>query len=699
VPSSPKISSLDVVINGVLDPSLAASIKRAETGLQKFGMSIKAQNAALRSVYSAAFSPPKEMERAMSKMQAFHSELKNISTIASGVGLGSILVQGMDEAVERVKEFGVKLGDAIQKAGQFSRTKEQLAIELGKSSSDPYTEKIIEQLQKYSFQTHLVPDVLIEAFRSTKSSGFTDPETFKHLVEIANISGATVPHGENASTAFLELMDVYNKAAKGGAALEKTLYAFEKRGVALRGIIAREVGLDVPKDVVNLDPDDPRVQDIDTELAKRIKKRSVPFAPIGGAITQLGGPGGKYDVMAQFSKDLLGAESTLQGSVEMLTREIGHALEGPLTQIINKINEYFNWDKFKATQDFLDSFADKTNKAFKPILDQLGNADWSKVMTEWTALINEFGKAIGKSQPLLEAIVKDIPEEIETILKLSRVFVSAGKALEKAFDWLNKIFPDKAAAPDSPAVIDAQKRLDAANRTGTPDEVTKAQDDLIKAQADQSNAADAAAKQLKSLQDASKKLEGNDFYHLGMATDEATAKLLAFAGALDGAGGGDAGVAGLRFGLSSGYGAGSNQALTEYGPGRPEDQPGHPDYDPDSFHHRGHIHGKLFSLSGGDAAMKAAFAEGHYHIKAGETYRSDKDGKLHRWRDTSGARNPSNEDIFVDKPGARVIINYNPVVSALDSSGISEVLRNHISAISDAINRHTGEYYERSAVV
>src|ERR1700688_1940043 len=135
----------------------------------------------------------------------------------------------------------------------------------------------MDKMQEYSFQTHLVPDVLIEAFRQTKSSGFSDPEVFKHIQEIANISAATVPHGEDASQAFLELMDTYNKAAKGGAALEKTLYMFEKRGVGLRGIMSRMVGLDVPSDILNLDPDDPRASAIDTQLAKMIKARKVPF--------------------------------------------------------------------------------------------------------------------------------------------------------------------------------------------------------------------------------------------------------------------------------------------------------------------------------------------------------------------------------------------------------------------------------------
>ena len=68
----------------------------------------------------------------------------------------------------------------------------------------------------------------------------------------------------------------------------------EKRGVGIRGLIAKNVGMELPDGTANLDPDDPRAAAIDTALAKAIKARKVPFSAIGEAITQLGGPGGKY---------------------------------------------------------------------------------------------------------------------------------------------------------------------------------------------------------------------------------------------------------------------------------------------------------------------------------------------------------------------------------------------------------------------
>jgi hypothetical protein len=86
--------------------------------------------------------------------------------------------------------------------------------------------------------------------------------------------------------------------------------------------------------------------------------------------------------------------------------------------------------------------------------------------------------------------------------------------------------------------------------------------------------------------------------------------------------------------------------------------------------------------------MKYDYATSHYHIKPGQTYRSDKDGQLHRWRDTSGARNPQNEDIY---KGADINVHYH--IQALDSAGIERVLSDH----ADRIENHLVRVRKRNA--
>ncbi len=156
---------------------------------------------------------------------------------------------------------------------------------------------------------------------------------------------------------------------------------------------------------------------------------------------------------------------------------------------------------------------------------------------------------------------------------------------------------------------------------------------------------------------------------------------------------------GGNFGLHGDVsGGGSLQGFTVYGPGvKGDDIPHQGTWDADSYNHIGHIFGKPYHLEAGDAAMKAQYARGHYHIEPGEIYRSDKDGKLHRWKDTSGAKNPENEDIFVDKPGASVTIHNH--IYAMDSHGVDRVMREHGESIAEHIRRVWDGQDARSAVV
>jgi hypothetical protein len=138
------------------------------------------------------------------------------------------------------------------------------------------------------------------------------------------------------------------------------------------------------------------------------------------------------------------------------------------------------------------------------------------------------------------------------------------------------------------------------------------------------------------------------------------------------------------FNMGSGYsgrsggGGGSSSNFTEYGPAI--DPIGSRDYDSDSYHGTGHINGVPYNLnseaSGTPTAMKSSYARSHYGIKPGSWYKSDKDGKQHRWMDTTGSQNPQNEDVYKNKGAS---INYSPTyhVNVLDASSMREVLETH----------------------
>jgi len=115
---------------------------------------------------------------------------------------------------------------------------------------------------------------------------------------------------------------------------------------------------------------------------------------------------------------------------------------------------------------------------------------------------------------------------------------------------------------------------------------------------------------------------------------------------------------------------------------------GTPDWD--SARGIGHINGRAFNLDspGPQAvAMKAEYARRQYPgIEPGGTFISVKDGKPHRWMDTSGARNANNED-FYKGASARSDVNVTFNIQALDDHGVDAVLREHGDKIAAHVKR------------
>jgi hypothetical protein len=101
----------------------------------------------------------------------------------------------------------------------------------------------------------------------------------------------------------------------------------EKRGVSIRHKMAELPGFEEDPALANASPDDPRVMKEFFQLAKEMKGRKTPFTAYSEAIEWLAN--NKYKgATEKFSTDLLGSESTLQGSSEMIMREMGHVFEG-----------------------------------------------------------------------------------------------------------------------------------------------------------------------------------------------------------------------------------------------------------------------------------------------------------------------------------------------------------------------------------
>jgi hypothetical protein len=160
------------------------------------------------------------------------------------------------------------------------------------------------------------------------------------------------------------------------------------------------------------------------------------------------------------------------------------------------------------------------------------------------------------------------------------------------------------------------------------------------------------------------------------------------------AGGGGLGFGGMA-GAARGIGGGSWLANTVYGPAVDYiDANGRVHGTPDSDSNRGigHIHGVPYSLiNGTSVAMHPGYATSHYHIKPGEWYKSDKDGKMHRWMDTSGASNPNNED-FYKSSQINMKVEYH--ISAIEAGDVHKFAKEHARTLSKHIENHLSLHKE-----
>jgi hypothetical protein len=706
---APRVQSLDIVINGILSPSVQAAILKTEQQLKAMGASVKNTNYAMAQVFKAAYQPPAEIQKSIDKISKYQEVMGNITQMGASFAVGNYLVEGLDLAISKAEQLGEFMKESGIKAATMEQMQTQLLTQMPKGTTAKQVEDLTNTLQYFADTTPFRLGKVFDSFRELLVArvGVTglDPRTGEYqsanipqvmevIKEIGEIASATTRPGMDPSEHYASIATAIQQSLLGGNLMERTLRPLEQMGLEIRPWLEQHYKLvEGSLGPLGSDEDTAALHD----LYKMIKKGQVPAVSILDYLKDVAGAGGKYSgSIASHSTLAITGWSTLLDKAENIMRGLGKLELGPFEQLINKINSSFTKETYLAMMGTFDKLAASVNESFKPLMATLVKADWDRIGKDALMAMDAFEKMFQKAQPIFQWLAKDLPDEIRGLIAVTTAVERVAIVIEKAFGWAinfgGKVGAATSVTP-SDRLANAQDRLSALQGAGATD------DQIIAAKKELMDAEKAQKDSLENLKKATDKVSGNDLVHLNYAIEDSTAALLRFAASFpNGTGtGGSGGVAGLKFGLSSG--AGSNLPFTLFGPGRPEDQPGQPDYDRDSFNHLGHIHGVPYSLSAGDAAMHADYAEKHYGIKPGQTYRSDKDGKLHRWRDTSGARNPSNEDIFVDKPGAS--INYSPTyhLNLVDGEGVRRILDEHGREFHKYLARLAGLDNERSFVI
>jgi hypothetical protein len=556
----------DIRITGSADQaSLANAVNLSTRELAKLQNYAKSLNSLMaKSQLAANGIVPKasEISKSTNALGAFMDRLRGIQDIAVGVGIGSLIAKGFDVAISAAERLRDVIGESIQKAADFQRTQEQLGIEMGVGMDSPQAKELLSKLQYYSDTSPFKMAGVTESIRMLLSSGFKPDQAMNVLKEIGDVAAATTPSGMGATEHLQQLNEAVNKAIKGGALLERTLYMFEDAGVQICPFLEKKLGMD-PGSIGDLHDEANQ-----TALAKQIKKRNVSSNLILDFLAKVTGKGGKYEEGAyKMSHDFLGAQSTLTDKIGTFMRGVGEAFTGPLTQLMNRINDSFNWDRFKNVQRFFDEVAAKSSAAFKPFIDKLANANWDSIGKDAEKALDKLGKMFNESLPILDKIASQIPQDIDAIVRITTAIEGVAAAIERAFNWVLGI-----TGIGSPSATD-QKSADLEKARKFADKQAKASANLPHFASGGivtdptvgliGDAGPEAVIPLSALSDNSYLMQ--DSIDTQEKLNQTINKLILRLSGQGGSGG---------FSLSSGYsGGGSNERYTEFGPGSREINP------------------------------------------------------------------------------------------------------------------------------
>ena len=445
MPNNTKRYEADIIIGGQVDQSLARALNLSQAQLLKFQRSAADIAKLSRQVTNSGYGvEPKQFREAAKQASAFQSVLKNTLALAPAVGVGEILARGFDLAISKAQEFAGFVEDSVKKAADFQTNAAQLKIETG--DDDKQLRELLDQLQWKANKSPFKLPELTEDIRQLLAMGFDQPGAMKQLHAEMNLAAATKKPKETYDEHLNEINLAFSKAVAQGHIMEKNLYMLENAGIKIRPWLEEKMGLEKGS-LGDLTSDESL-----NAVRKAVKKGQLDASSLIKFAEDMTKDGGKYSdqAVAPMIRNFFGATSTFEDMVQQFQRALGDPLMKVITDIANRINDAFTWDKFKAVQAFSEKFSAQFESAFVPVLDRMSKAaDWSKFGGDMEKLADSFIKFVNASGPALEWFAADMAQTADDIVRFGTVVTNIGTALEKTFGWIA-----------NPASID-QSRFDA----------------------------------------------------------------------------------------------------------------------------------------------------------------------------------------------------------------------------------------------
>jgi tape measure domain-containing protein len=670
-----KIDALNISIQGMVDPSLLRAIHNAESLLKQFNLSAKTNSAVMSRVYNAAFgSMSSNMVKATDQANKLHGAFQRITEIGSGVAIGEMVTRGLEAGLGVIERMGEGLKEMAMHSSELASHFEMQSRGIGNLlRNQPMANLLMGQLQTMANASPFQLTELADTARSLAARGVAPGALLQTTGQIGNIIAGLGGGAGELDRATL----AYGEAMSGKTLNTREINQLTELGVPIWAELQKFTGKSVE------------------EIHKLIEKHQIDSQVLNRIFSDLTTGDGLFaDAMQHFSETFQGELTTFRDKAGQVERDFGFVVNEWVGDLLKFVNSSGVWNDVHEWMVHLQemshsvlTFVNGMNVAF-PGFDRFREIfdGFNKWLAGYFSLVdipnqgtvtvlNAAGEQkITQAIEAMERVLERIQHLFDSVYNLSvRIspLVNLIKAVTDPIDNLiyGKILglgpPGGPAPPARPffspsdLIRNAQDKVNWLQESGGSDsDVEKAKADLIRLEKGQAAAVDVLTQKFTAL---------NDAFPFPIA------------GMLPGVGG-------------------SNMGLTVYGPGVAGDQPGGPTYDRDSYAGIGHIHGVPYKLSAGDAAMHPDYATSHYHIKPGEPYFSDKDHQWHRWRDTSGAKSESNEDIYTPKPQAQINVNYT-INSLVDIEHFHRLLREHSDALAQHVRDALGRDDMRSAVV
>jgi hypothetical protein len=439
-----------IEISGTVDQSLPAAIGLTTQELMKLQKAVNttAQLSNKINLNAIGFGAlPEKLKQANVQASRMQDIWKDISKTAAGFALGGAVVKGVEAMASGAEAFYGWMMKASNASANMQLQRAEMKGEFGLSDAQQ------KSMDAYFWQRSIqVPVTVPSQMEGARLIGTaiqeTDPDKKMQLVKaesemIQNLAAATVKStgpGEslvnNINEQYKSMALLISNMQKYGVTLENRIKPLESAGLNLRPDLLLAKGM-ISQDQrdhwssMSTDERDSLLGD----LAKDIHKRKLLEGAVMDVLWSENAPGGKlYGRAAQIAQTTGGVESSTADVVNFFETRVGDIINGPLTELLGKINSGFAGE-LPHLQGFFDKLSETSSKALKPFFDSLANANWSKNAEDMTKLGEALDKVISRMGPMSKMLGTELLEEIDDLTRLATAIMNIGAMIEKAFNW------------------------------------------------------------------------------------------------------------------------------------------------------------------------------------------------------------------------------------------------------------------------